>query len=63
MNKKLILNIVATGLALIVSFIGLKSSYQQLRTVDLLLIYFGGFGAGVSFVNLIRAIKEKMKVG
>lgn len=59
MNKKLIGNIAFTAISVFVSFIGLKNSYTQLRTVDLLLIYFGGFGAGVAFVNLVRLLKEK----
>ena len=59
MSKKLAANIAFTAISIFVSFIGLKNSYNHLRTVDILLIYFGGFGAGVSFVNLIRVIKEK----
>jgi hypothetical protein len=53
------LGIMTTVLGLFVAFLGVLQMMNRVRLVDILTLFFGGFGAGVGFVKTIVDFKKK----
>lgn len=58
MTFKQKMQIVGTVLSITVALTGALSAQDRIRLVDILTLFFGGFGAGVSFISLIKSLKE-----
>lgn len=52
------MQIIGTALSIGIALMGALSASERLRLVDILTLFFGGFGAGVSFISLIKSLKE-----
>lgn len=52
------MQILGTVLSIGVALTGALSATDRIRLVDILSLFFGGFGAGVSLVSLIKSLKD-----
>lgn len=58
MDKKKWLGIFATLLGILATVLGAIQMVGRIRLVDILLLFFGGFGAGAGMVRLILNLKK-----
>jgi hypothetical protein len=53
------LDIIGTILAIFIAFFGAYQMIGNIRTVDILTLFFGGFGAGAGMVKMILDYRKK----
>jgi len=55
------LPVFGTILAVVMALVSAFSNYGRIRLVDILLLFFGGFGAGAGMLNSIAALRHRKK--
>jgi hypothetical protein len=55
------LDLIGTILAIFIAFFGAYQMIGNIRTVDIITLFFGGFGAGAGMVKLILDYRKREK--
>jgi hypothetical protein len=53
------LDLIGTALAIFIAFFGAYQMIGNIRTVDIIILFFGGFGAGAGMVKLILDYRKQ----